>query len=34
MATKVNYTSDVEIILGTYEEFLLGYKISKLEDKV
>ncbi|XP_071443123.1 p21-activated protein kinase-interacting protein 1-like [Hetaerina americana] len=33
MGTKVNYVSDIEIILGTYEEFLLGYKISKLEDK-
>jgi hypothetical protein len=25
---------EVEIIVGTYEEFLLGYKIVKKEDEV
>jgi hypothetical protein len=25
---------DIEIIVGTYEEFLLGYKVKKEEDSV
>ncbi|KAG8228251.1 hypothetical protein J437_LFUL015054 [Ladona fulva] len=33
MAKKVRFLSDAEIIVGSYEEFLLGYKICKTEDK-
>jgi hypothetical protein len=28
------FVPDVEIIVGTYEEFLLGYKTVKKEDAV